>query len=126
MLSVQPQIMKRISVFFPAALLALSANLANALALGPDEFAAAQQLTCVLAQDSLGYLSEDEYDELMDDVLGDYEATDGDVIYAKALGYFDGLMFGIPERDANQINDRLRNFVQSQSCTQVVGVSYSL
>lgn len=118
--------MKRISVFFPAALLALSANLANALALGPDEFAAAQQLTCVLAQDSLGYLSEDEYDELMDDVLGDYEATDGDVIYAKALGYFDGLMFGIPERDANQINDRLRNFVQSQSCTQVVGVSYSL
>jgi hypothetical protein len=119
-------IMKRTHLFFAAVVLASAGHLAHALALGPDEFAAAQQLTCVLAQDSLGYLSESEYDELVDEVLGSYEETDGDVIYAKALGYFDGLMFGIPERDANQINDRLRNFVQSQSCTRVVGVSYSL
>ena len=119
-------VMSPIAKFLAAALMASASHLASALALGPDEFAAAQQVTCVLAQDSLGYLSEREYDELMDEALDNYEAADSDVIYAKALGYFDGLMFGIPERDAGQINDRLRNFVQSQSCTRVVGVNYSL
>jgi len=108
-------------------LVLLSGSTASqALALGPDEFAAARQLTCVLAQDSLGYLQQSQYDEMVDEVLDGYNETDGDVIYAKALGYFDGLMFGIPERDTRQVNARLQSFVESQACTQIVGVSYEL
>lgn len=103
-----------------------AAGRASALALGPEEFAAARHLTCVLAQDSLGYLSDDDFAELTDDVLEDYEQDTGDVIYAKALGYFDGLMFGLPEGDTSRIDARLRSFLESQSCTRVVGVSYTL
>ena len=106
-------------------LLAASAT-SQALALGPDEFAAARQLTCVLAQDSLGYLQESQYDDMVDEVLDGYDQADGDVIYAKALGYFDGLMFGIPERDQRQIHSRLQSFIESQACTQIVGVSFDL
>ncbi len=109
-----------------AALLLIATGQAQALALGPDEFAAAKRLSCVLAQDSLGYLDEADYAALTDDVLEEYETADGDVIFAKALGYFDGLMFGIPEQDAAGIESRLRSFVESQACTQVVGVSFTL
>jgi hypothetical protein len=109
-----------------AVVLLAGSSLSQALALGPDEFAAARQLTCVLAQDSLGYLNESQYDEMVGDLLDSYDQVDGDVIYAKALGYFDGLMFGIPERDQSQINARLQSFVESQACTQIVGVSFEL
>lgn len=109
-----------------AALLLIATTQVQALALGPDEFVAAKRLSCVLAQDSLGYLNEDDFAALTDDVLEEYDAADGDVIYAKALGYFDGLMFGIPEQDAAGIQSRLRSFVDSQACTQVVGVSFTL
>lgn len=109
-----------------ACLLSVLAMRANALALGPDEFAAARQLSCVLAQESLGYLSDDDFAELTDEVLADYDQVEGDVIYAKALGYFDGLMFGLPEQDAAQVNARLRSFLESQACTRVVGFSYTL
>ncbi len=102
---------------------ALTASQVQALSLGPDEFAAARQLTCVLAQDSLGYLSDDDFVDMTDEVLEGYDAVDGDVIYAKALGYFDGLMFGLPEGDASQINGRLHTFLESQACTQTVGYS---
>ena len=104
--------------------LALSSLSAKALALGPDEFAAARQLTCVLAQDSLGYLNEDQYNTMVGDVLDSYADQDGDVIYAKALGYFDGLMFGIAEDNQRLVNARLQSFVESRSCTQTGGVSY--
>ncbi len=106
---------------FSVLALALAGAQAQALALGPDEFAAARQLTCVLAQDSLGYLSEDDFVAMTDELLEDYDQVDGDVIYAKALGYFDGLMFGLPEGDASQINGRLHTFLESQACTQTVG-----
>ena len=33
----------------------------RALELGPEDFLAARSMTCVLAQESLGYLSEDEF-----------------------------------------------------------------
>ncbi|MEQ9464999.1 MAG: hypothetical protein RJQ10_15155 [Haliea sp.] len=108
------------------ALLLITSIQVQALALGPDDFAAAKRLSCVLAQDSLGYLSEDDYAALTDEVLEEYDAADGDVIYAKALGYFDGLMFGIPEQDAAGIQSRLRSFVDSQACTRVTGVSFTL
>ncbi|TXS92810.1 hypothetical protein FV139_12630 [Parahaliea maris] len=107
-------------------LLPLVALRAQALSLGPDEFVAARHLTCVLAQDSLGYLTPDDFEVLSSEVLDSYEPEEGDVIYAKALGYFDGLMFGLPEQDAEVIHARLRSFVDSQACTQVVGVSFRL
>ena len=118
--------MKSILQIFLAAAMLAGSSLSQALALGPDEFAAARQLSCVLAQDSLGYLNESQYDEMVGDVLDGYDEVDGDVIYAKALGYFDGLMFGIPERDQRQINARLQSFVESQACTRIVGVSFEL
>ncbi|MBN7797965.1 hypothetical protein [Parahaliea mediterranea] len=118
--------MQSIAKVIVAFLLAAASLQASALALGPDEFVAARQLTCVLAQDSLGYLSADDFSDLTEEVLADYEQADGDVIYAKALGYFDGLMFGLPESDSSQIQARLRSFLESQACTRVVGVSYTL
>jgi hypothetical protein len=118
--------MKPVFKIVMSAVLLAGSSVSQALALGPDEFAASRQLTCVLAQDSLGYLSESQYDEMVGDVLDSYDDVDGDVIYAKALGYFDGLMFGISERDQSQINVRLQSFVESQACTQIVGVNYQL
>ncbi len=112
-------------LFISALLLIISVQV-QALALGPDEFAAAKRLSCVLAQDSLGYLSEDDYLALTDEVLEEYDAIDGDVIYAKALGYFDGLMFGIPEQDAAGIQSRLRSFVDSQDCTHLTRVGFTI
>ena len=107
-------------------LLLVATSHAFALALGPDDFAAAKRLTCVLAQDTLGYLTEDDYGDLTDEVLDDYDAAEGDVIYAKALGFYSGLMFGIPERDKAGVESRLLGFVSSQACSSVVGVSYRL
>ena len=101
----------------------------RALAMGPDEFAAARQLTCVLAQEALGYLSEEEYGELTQDVLANYDEAESDVIYAKALGYYDGLMFDLPGGDESQVNDRLLQYLGSNACTVFTGyegVSLSL
>ena len=72
--------MKPVFQFFLAAALLAGSSLSQALALGPDEFTAARQLTCVLAQDSLGYLNESQYDEMVGDVLDGYDDVDGDVI----------------------------------------------
>ena len=98
----------------------------QALALGPDEFVAARQLTCVLAEESLGYLSDEDYAARTRSVLKPYEGGESDVIYAKALGYFDGLMFGLPEDDDPQINARLRTFLDSQACSGIARVGLSL
>ncbi|MAL96622.1 MAG: hypothetical protein CME40_16235 [Haliea sp.] len=95
-----------------------------ALALGPDEFAAARRLTCVLAQDSLGYLSEHDYAELTEEVLGELEGASGDVVYAKALGYFDGLMFGISEQDDQAVARRLRSYLDSHACSSLTAVQF--
>ena len=43
-----------------------------------------------MAQDSLGYLSADDFNDLIDQALSDFDDEDGDVVYAKAVGYFDG------------------------------------
>lgn len=95
----------------------LSSSGAQALSLGPDEFAAAERLTCVLAQQSLGYLEGAEYEELTQSVLEDYDQTQSDVIYAKALGYYHGLMFGVNSQDESQISNRSLVFLNSQACT---------
>ena len=110
-----------------ALLLAFSASsLTHALALGPKEFAAAEEVACVMAQDALGYLAEEDYNGLLDQVLSDFEAETGDVVYAKAVGYFDGLMFGIPESDQRLVQERLREFNASRACTRLVSSALHL
>ncbi|MHA7816803.1 MAG: hypothetical protein ACX93N_10025 [Pseudohaliea sp.] len=113
----------------PLAAIALGLFLAQgarALSLGPDEFVAAREVTCILAQDALGYLREDDFNTLLDGALESFDEGQGDVIYAKALGYFDGLMFGIPDGDEGQVSERLRAFNQSQACSGLVVSNYRL
>lgn len=107
-------------------LLAGLAGRSYALALGPEEFASARQLTCVLAQSTLGYLGQDDYADRVDEVLGAYDEADADVVFAKALGYYDGLMFEIPADDERQIGSRLERFLESQACTQLVNFTVEL
>lgn len=99
---------------------------AQALALGPKEFAAAKNVACIMAQDSLGYLTEADFNDLVDEALSDFDGEEGNLVYAKAVGYFDGLMFGIPESDQQLIQDRLRQFNASRACTQLVSSSFQL
>ena len=106
------------SAIAPLVLLAggmVSMNCA-ALALAPEEFKASRQLACILAQQSLGQLSEDEYGEMTHTLLDDFEEAEKDAILAKALGYYDGLMFSIESDDVVQVNHRLEDFVNSQTC----------
>jgi hypothetical protein len=98
----------------------------SALAMGSADFAAARQLTCVLAQESLGYLDADEYAQQTAAVLGGFDQAESDVIYAKAIGYYDGLMFGVPASDQRSVNARLQEFVSSQSCLSRVAHAVSL
>ena len=106
------------SVFFSSGSLALS--------LGPDEFAAAERLTCVLAQQSLGYLNDEEYADMAGQVLDEYAQEASDVIYAKALGYYHGLMFGINDGDESQVSSRTLSFLNSQACTTTASVNLGL
>lgn len=103
-----------------------TSSLAQALALGPKEFAAAEEVACVMAQDALGYLSENDYNDLIDQALSDFEVATGNVVYAKAVGYFDGLMFGIPESNQRLVQERLREFNASRACTRLVSSALHL
>ena len=89
---------------------------AGALALGPEEFQASRKLACVLAEQSLGYLSEEEYGTKTHIVLDGFDQTERDTILAKAVGYYDGLMFAIASDDELQVSQRLETFVASRSC----------
>ena len=111
-------------------LLALCASLASldtaALAMGEKDFAAARQLTCVLAQESLGQLSTTAFADQIDSVLDGFDQAESDVIYAKAIGYFDGLMFGLPANDRQLVNGRLADFVASPTCSMSSPVNLAL
>jgi len=96
----------------------LLAHQAAALSLAPEEFSASRQLACVLAQQSLGYLSEKEYGDRTHTVLDGFDEAERDNILSKALGYVDGLMFAIADDNTEQVNLRLQSFVESQSCAQ--------
>ena len=101
-----------------AILLTLAAPSLSALELAPGEFKASRQLACVLAEQSLGYLTEEEYGLRANTVLDGFDATERDTILAKAIGYYDGLMFEIAPDDAQLINRRLENFVASSGCRE--------
>ena len=106
------------TVVKPLVLLAggLASMNSSALALAPEEFTASRQLACILAQQSLGQLSDDEYGEMTHNLLDDFEESERDAILAKALGYYDGLMFSIDGGDSVQVDHRLADFVNSQTC----------
>ncbi len=100
-----------------AGVLSLFAALpAAALSLAPEEFTASRQLACVLAEQSLGYLTEVEYGSRTHEVLDGFDDGERDNILAKAIGYVDGLMFDVAAEDALQVNYRLEEFVASQTC----------
>lgn len=113
-------------VSIAAFILAFSATSASALELGPEDFVAARDMTCVLAQESLGYLSEDEFADMAEGVLDGYSQEEGDVVYAQALGYFDGLMFGLPASNERAISARLQEYVASSACTRLTAEGVSL
>lgn len=88
----------------------------QALELGSEDFLAARAMTCVLAQESLGYLNDEDFADLAESIMEGYDQAQGDVVYAQALGYFDGLMFGLPAGDQRAVNTRLQEYISSGSC----------
>lgn len=97
---------------------ALSSATTAALSLGTAEFLASRQMACVLAQESLGVLSEAEYGAMTHDLLDDFDASERDTILAKALGYYDGLMFEVSEDSPELVALRLETFVASDTCRE--------
>ena len=89
---------------------------ASSLSLAPEEFAASRQMACVLAEHSLGTLNEEQYGKVANSLLDDFDESEQEQILAKAIGYYDGLMFSIPDKDDTAINLRLKDFVDSATC----------
>ena len=98
----------------------LVAPLTQALALGAPELRASRSLGCVLAEDALGYLSEEQFNQRFDEAVDGFSEAAVDVIYAKALGYIDGLMFGLAAADGAEARGRLESFSNSQACSRAV------
>lgn len=118
--------MKAAIYFTLAAALSTASLTAQALAIGPKGFQAAKRLSCVLAQESLGYLGDDEFGDAMEAVLGEFEAAESDVVYSQALGYYNGLLFGVDLQDNRQFNARLRSYLGSQACSEQVNSAIAL
>ena len=91
------------------------AGAAQALTLSPAHLAAAQRLGCVLADDALGTLSEDQFNRRFDSAVEGFSEGAVDIIYAKALGTIDGLLFGASSQ-GGEASSRLREFRTSQRC----------
>jgi hypothetical protein len=103
-----------------------AASFANALALGTAELTASKSLGCVLAEDALGYLDEDQFTRRFDLAVDGFSEERIDVIYAKALGYIDGLLYGLSSSDSTEAMMRLQDFSTSQTCTRAVKIGVSL
>ncbi|MFT6276438.1 MAG: hypothetical protein ACKVKR_13430 [Pseudomonadales bacterium] len=87
---------------------------AMALALGPDEFHASREMACVLAKQSLGQLSENEYGAKSHALMDGFDESERDNILAQAVGFYGGLMFSVPKGDSTI---RLKNFLSSTICS---------
>lgn len=97
----------------------MTATQALALSLAPEEFKASRDMACVLAQEQLGLLDEEEYGNRTHRVLDGFDDRERDTILAKALGYYDGLMFAIDdEMNVEAVERRLQGFVASSLCAQ--------
>lgn len=90
----------------------------TALSLAPEEFTASRQLACVLAQQSLGQLSESEYGAKANTLLDGFDEAERNNILAQAVGYFGGLMFTPANDNADKLTLRLENFVSSSTCSE--------
>jgi hypothetical protein len=93
----------------------------SALSLAPEEFAASRKLACVLAQQSLGQLSEEEYGNRAHTLLDDFDEDERDNILAQAVGYYSGIMFSTTEVDARHTTLKLQDFVSSSTCNDGYG-----
>ena len=87
-----------------------------ALSFAPEEFQASRKLACVLAQQSLGQLSEEEYGERAHTVLDGFDELERDNILAQAVGYYGGLVFSASGSDAADVNPKLQDFLASSTC----------
>jgi hypothetical protein len=74
-------------------------------------------MACVLAQQSLGQLTEDEYGEMTHTLLDGFDETERDNILAQAVGYYGGLTFSAEDADPEQVNLKLEVFVTSSTCS---------
>jgi len=108
----------KIAIRICALALLAHASQGTALSLAPEEFAASRKLACVLAQQSLGQLSEEEYGNRAHTLLDGFEGAERDNILAQAIGYYSGLMFSTRDVDSRQAMLRLRDFVGSSTCTE--------
>lgn len=98
----------------------------HALTLSSVELQAATQLGCVLAEDALGYLDEDQFNQAFDEVVEEFSEDAIDVIYAKALGYIDGLLFGVPSGESNVAAERLEAYSNSGACSRMQVVKHTV
>ncbi len=108
--------MMRAQLFSLFALLLVASMPLQALTLSPDHLAAAESLSCVLAEDALGYLDEDQFNSRFDASVMGFNEQAVDVIYAKALGYIDGLLFGVSSEAADEASRRLEAYSDSSRC----------
>ena len=96
----------------------LLAPQAFSLALAPQEFDASRKLACVLAKQSLGWLTEDQYGEMTHSLLDGFNEEERNSILAQAVGYYGGLTFAAEAAaKENQTNARLENFLESRACS---------
>lgn len=109
--------MKSLARICTIPLLAYAAQSAS-LSLAPEEFAASRKLACVLAQQSLGQLSEEEYGNRAHTLLDGFDDEERDNVLAQAVGYYGGLMFSTGDADSKQMTLRLKDFVASSTCTE--------
>lgn len=107
--------LSRVGAFSVALVMSASAS---ALTLSSAELGAAQQLGCVLADDALGYLDEAQFNSRFDETVDQFSEEQVDVIYAKALGYIDGLLFGVPSQESSLAAQRLESFSNSGACSR--------
>jgi len=89
-----------------------------ALSFAPEEFQASRKLACVLVQQSLGQLTQDEYGEKAHTLLDGFDETERDNILAQAVGYYGGLMFSAVENDAEGSSPKLEDFLASSTCIE--------
>jgi hypothetical protein len=108
--------MKALLSFCVIPLLAYAAQ-SPALSLAPEEFNASRKMACVLAQQSLGQLSEDEYGEKANTVLDGFDEAERNNILAQAVGYYGGLLFSIADDHADKSTLRLEDFIASSTCS---------
>ncbi|MCB1689764.1 MAG: hypothetical protein KDI33_14810 [Halioglobus sp.] len=95
-----------------------------ALSFAPEEFQASRKLACVLAQQSLGQLSEAEYGEKTHTVLDGFDEVERDNILAQAVGYYGGLVFSAAGEDPASAGIsaagalKLQGFLASSTCVE--------